>query len=100
MSTLKFFTHNTLKNCRLELTPTGCYVWVSLNVSKEVSGYLSPNNVFEAEKMLVYALKKQITDVNTRNISDAYDYLLKQCMINIRVAKKKVLTKQIQTLKN
>lgn len=100
MSTLKFFTHNTLKNCKIQLTSDGCFVWVSLNISKEVSGYLSPNNIYEAEKMLIYALKMKITDINTRNISDAYDYLLKQCMINIRIAKKKVLTKQIQILKN
>lgn len=100
MSTLKFFTHNTLKNCHLEFTPNGCVVWVSLNVSKEVSEYLSPNNLYNGNKMLIYALKLEVTDVNTRNISDTYDLLLKRCMVSIREAKVKVLNKQILTLSN
>ena len=100
MSTLKFFTHNVLKNCHIELTPTGCNVWVSLNVSKEVSEQLSPNNIYKGNKVLIYALKKEIIEVNTRNISDTYDSLLKTCMVNCREAKIKVLNKQILTLTN
>lgn len=100
MSTLKFFTHGTLKNCHLELTPNGCIVWVSLNVSKEVGKHLSSNNVYNGNKMLVYALKLEVTEVNTRNISDTYDLLLKRCMISIREAKKKAIDKQILILSN
>lgn len=100
MSTLKFFTHNVLKNCHIQLTPTGCVVWVSLNVSKAVSEHLSPNNIYKAEKRLVYALKMDIPEVNTRNVSDSYDILLNKCMIHCREAKIKTLEKQISVLTN
>lgn len=98
MSTLKFFTHGTLKNTHIEFTATGCIVWVSLNVTEAMSEHLSSNNVYKAEKRLIYALKKPIVDVNTRNISDVYDELLKKCMINCRQAKIKVLNSEIINL--
>jgi len=98
MSTLRFFTHGTLKNCHIELISTGCIVWVSLNVTEAMTEHLSPNNVYKAEKRLIYALKKPVEDVCTRTISDAYDELMKKCMINCRKAKIKVLNQEIINL--
>jgi hypothetical protein len=99
MSTLRYFTHNTLPNCHIELTATGCWVWVSLNVERAMTQFLSPNNIYQRQ-LLVYALKEHIEVVTTRTVSDCYDRLLKQAMINCREAKMKVLEQQIEYIKN
>jgi len=96
----KFFTHDEVKNCHIEFTANGCVVWVSLNISKEMSKYLYEGNIYQGKKMLVYALKKEITNVNTKTIKATYDILITNCMINHRQAKIKVLENEVVHLLN
>lgn len=94
-----FFTHNTLKNCHLEFAPDGCYLWVSLNVTKGMIKHLSPNNIYKGEHRHVYALKKKIDSPTDHSIAVYHEELLKKAMINCREAKMKVIESEICILK-
>ena len=94
-----FFTNNSLPNFHLEINAYGAKVWVSLNIEPKMKKHLSPNNVFKSNKMLVYALRKQIREVNTVNIKKAHEELLNRAMINCRIAKQKALEREIGLLK-
>ena len=94
-----FFTNNSLPNFHLEINAQGAKVWVSLNIEPQMKKHLSPNNIFKSNKMLVYALRKQINTVNTITINKAHEELLNRAMINCRIAKQKVLESEISLLK-
>ena len=95
----KFFTNTSLPNFHLEINSEGCKVWVSLNIEPLMKPFLSPNNIFKADKFWTYCLRKQITTVNSFTINQAYEELLNRAMINLREAKIKVLNNQINNLK-
>lgn len=95
-----FFTNKSLPNFHIEINSQGVKVWVSLNIEFKMKKYLSPNNIFKSNKMLVYALRKQINTVNTITINKAHEELLNKAMINCRIAKQKALESEIIILKN
>jgi hypothetical protein len=94
-----FFTNNSLPNFHLEVNAHGAKVWVSLNIEPNMKKYLSPNNVFKANKLYVFALRKQIEVVNVMTIKSTHEELLNKAMITCRMAKQKVLESEITLLK-
>lgn len=92
------FTHNLFPNFHIEVHPNGTTVWVSLNIELEMKKHLSPNNIFKGEKFWVYALKKEVEDMNYKNLEATYNELLNRAMINCREAKKLVLDEEINKL--
>lgn len=93
-----FFTHKSLPNLHIEVNVDGIKVWVSLNIEPSMKKYLSPNNVFKAEKRWIYCLRKEVDNLNFKTLENVYKELLNRSMINCREAKKKVLDKQIENL--
>jgi hypothetical protein len=93
------FTNQSLPNFHIEINGNGAKVWVSLNIEPAMKKFLYSENVFKADKLWVYALRKQLTVVNTVEINKAYEELLNKAMINCREAKQKVLQSQIDNLK-
>jgi hypothetical protein len=102
ISKIKIKGQNKLfENTSLQFTPIGMMIRVSLNIEPKLIKYLSPNNIEQGEKKWVYCLKKHIESkyINNVNFEKIQETLLNRCMINIREAKKKMLEKEIKTLK-
>ena len=93
-----FFTHNLFPNFHIEINPNGTTVWVSLNIEPEMKKHLSPNNIFKGDKLWVYALRKEVENLNFKTLETTYNELMNRAMINVREAKKKVLDEQIEKL--
>lgn len=94
------FTQKNTPNFHVEINPDGAAVWVSLNITPAMVKHLSPNNVFKAEQMYIYCLRKQMDVVNFKQLETTYKTLLNRAMINCRIAKKKVIDEQILILSN
>lgn len=93
-----FFTHDLFPNFHIEVHPNGVKVWISLNIEPEMKKHLSPNNVFKGEKLWVYALRKDVENLNYKTLEATYNELMNKAMINCREAKKKVLDEEIHKL--
>ena len=93
---------NFHENTTFEFTGTGMIIYVSLNISRDISKYLSPNLIFRGEKMLTYRLKYHLESkyIHKGNIQKIHDYLLKNAMCNIREAKIKVLEGEVKMITN
>jgi len=93
---------NLHPNTTLEFTEVGIIVHVTLNIQPEVAKKLCPLNVFKGNKFLVYKVYKFVPSkyVTKTNIQKVQEYLLKNCMIVIREAKREVLKQQIHMIKN
>lgn len=100
MNLPSFFTHGTLKNCHIELSEQGNYLWVTLNIEPKMVKYMSPNNVYKSEVHFIYALKQRIENLNYVTVRNVHNDLLSKVMIQCREAKMKVLGGEIQYLNN
>lgn len=96
---LNLFESTLYPNLKVKFNGLGCEVIVSLNIEKSMIKHLSQNNIYKGNKMLVYAYRKQLTEVNYRNIVDTYNELLTKLQIKLREAKQKVLEDEILMLK-
>ena len=95
-----WFTHDFLPNLHLEIHPNGVTAWVSLNIEPKMKKYLSGNNIFKGDKMWIYALRKEVENLNFKNLEAVYNELMTRAMINCREAKKCVLDEEINILMN
>ena len=92
--------HKFYPNTCFTFDASGMWVELTLNIPPVLKQYLSVNNVFKGEKMLVYRVKKHIDSIyiNKKNVEDVHQYLLNNCMIAIRRAKQEYLGKRIDEL--
>lgn len=97
---LNLFESTLFPNLKVRFNALGCEVIVSLNIEKSMVKHLSHNNIYQGNKMLVYAYRKQLLEVNYKAILDTYNELLDKLQVKLREAKQKVLEDEIQAIKN
>ena len=100
LNKIKIKGENFHENTTFEFTGTGMIIYLSLNISRDISKHLYLGNIYKGEKMFTYRLKYNLESkyINKVNIQKIHDYLLKNAMCNIRKAKIKVLEGEVKSL--
>jgi hypothetical protein len=98
MYTPTFFTAEAFPNSHIEFDGDGIKLRISINIEKRMKPYLSPNNVFKAEKHWVYSLSKQIENPCYSSLKYTYNLLMTRAMISCRMAKQTAIQKEINQL--
>ena len=88
------------ENVHLNFNGLGCMVEYSLNLSLDLLPYISPNNIYKADKFYIYLIKKQVNIVNSFTLNKTIEQLKYRAMLNIREAKTKLLEKEKNELRN
>ena len=93
-----FFTSEIFPNCHIEFDGEGLKLRVSLNIEPRMRKYLSPNNVFKAEKFYIYSICCRVKDPTLKTLESSYRHLMKNAMINCREAKIAAIHNEIETI--
>lgn len=98
MYTPTFFTAEAFPNSHIEFDSEGIKLRVSLNITRAMKPFLSPNNIFVGKTYRVYSISKRVDNPNLENLKATYELLMTRAMINCRLAKQEVLKKEINKL--